>query len=311
MARHDLAQISFRETRPDDAAGLLGQAQAFWAGEPRRYRSELLDSRLLQSQLERTGGDIDLAVRTLEDALPQRIELSGRTHRDTAVLVNNLGNAYFQAGRLEDAATQFRQAHGLWRELGQDRSADALNTLNNWAAVEARLSRPQVAIGIMEDALALRRELYGPSAAMAALMNNLGKTLSQLARHEEAIPLLREAIEMGRIHAGGETGAIALAASLGLADALSGSGHPQRAWELIDEVGPGILETYGSAHVLSAMLDISRARAHHAGGAVAAAQAALAQARSGLVALGPAGAGALQQLEILQQGWSDQARASE
>ncbi|MGY1458750.1 MULTISPECIES: protein kinase domain-containing protein [unclassified Luteimonas] len=311
MARHDLAQISFRETRPDDAAGLLQQAQAFWAGDPRRYRSELLDSRLLQSQLERTRGDIDLAVRTLEDALPQRIELSGPTHRETVVLVNNLGIAYFQAGRLEDAASRFQQAHGLWQELGQDRSADALNTLNNWASVEARLSRPEVAIGIMEDALALRRELYGPSAAMAALMNNMGKTLSQLGRHEEAVPLLRDAIDMGRIHAGGETGAIAVAASLGLADALSGSGHPQGAWELIDEVGPGILETYGTPHVLSAMLDISRARAHHAGGAVAAAQAALVQARSGLVALGPAGANALQQLEALQQGWSDQPSASE
>lgn len=309
MARHDLAQISFRETRLDDAGALLAQAQDFWAADPRRYRSELLESRLLQSQLERSSGDIDTAIRTLEEALPQRLELSGRINRETAVLLNNLGIVYFQANRLEEAAAQFRTAHGLWRELSQDRSADALNTLNNWAAVEARLERPQAAVGIMEEALALRRELYGPSAAMAALMNNLGKTLGQLGRHGEAIPLLRDAIEMGRVHAGGENGVIALAASLGLADALSASGEPARARALIDDAGARIIDTYGDAHPLSAMLGVSRARALRAEGDTVAALAALARAREGLVALGPAGSGALQQVEALQREWDPQARS--
>lgn len=309
MARHDLAQISFRETRLDDAADLLAQAQAFWSADPRRYRSELLESRLLQSQLERSGGDIALAIRTLEQALPQRLELSGRVHRETAVLLNNLGIVYFQANRLEDAAVQFRTAHGLWRELSQDRSADALNTLNNWAAVEARLQRPEEAVGIMEQALALRRELYGPSAAMAALMNNLGKTLGQLGRHGEAIPLLREAIDMGRAHAGGDNGFIALAASLGLADALSASGEQADAWQLIEDAGARILDTYGEAHPLSAMLGISRARALHADGDTAAALSMLAKARAGLDALGPAGSGALQQVDALRREWEAQARS--
>src|SRR5690606_14000884 len=145
MALHDLAQISFRENRTDDAWSLLHEAQAFWQAEPRRYGSELLESRLLQSQLERSNGDVELALRTLEEALPLRIEMSGETHRETAVLVNNLGIAYFQAGRLEDAVRQFQRAHELWRLLGQDRSADALDTLNNWAAAEARLDRPEAA----------------------------------------------------------------------------------------------------------------------------------------------------------------------
>ncbi|MGY0560255.1 protein kinase domain-containing protein [Luteimonas sp. A277] len=262
MALHDLAQLSFRESRTDDAWSLLQEAQSFWQAEPRRYGSELLESRLLQSQLEHANGDVDLALRTLEEALPQRIEMSGEVHHQTAVLANNLGIAYFQSGRLEDAARQFRHAHELWRTLGEDRSADALNTLNNWAAAEARLSRPESAVKIMEEALALRRELYGPSGAKAALMNNLGKTLIQLDRHAEAIPLLQAAIDMGRIHAGGETGAIVISASLGLAEALAGTGQSGPAQNLIDEVGPRILETYGVPHVFSAMLSIARAHVH-------------------------------------------------
>src|SRR5690606_11387282 len=86
MASHDLAQISFRENRADDAVELLAAAQAFWQAGARAYQSELLESRLLQSQLERSRGDIEAALRTLETALPERIALSGHQHRQTAVL---------------------------------------------------------------------------------------------------------------------------------------------------------------------------------------------------------------------------------
>src|SRR5690606_5197266 len=221
MAQHDLAQVNYRESRIEEAWDLLRQAQAFWSGEPRRYQSELLDSRLIQSQLERADGDFPRALATLEQALEQRIALSGRTHRDTAVLINNLGITYFQAGQLEQASDRFQQANSLWTALGQERSADALNTLNNLAAVEARLLRSEQAAASMRAALQLRRELYGPSTATAALLNNLGKTLSQLGRHQEAIPLLREAIEMGQAHAGGPAAPVSLAAGLGLAEALA------------------------------------------------------------------------------------------
>ncbi len=229
MALHDLAQISFREGDQDAAGQQLAQAQAFWLASPQRYAPELLDSRLLQSQLERAGGDPGQALRTLQEALPQRIALSGGDDHDTAVLLNNLGIAHFQAGQPEEAIAQYQRAHELWRALGLHQSPDALNTLNNWAATEARLGRPEVAVGLMEQALALRRELYGPSAAKAALMNNLGKTLGQLGRHDEAIPLLRSAIAMGREHAGGETGPIAVAATRGLAEALAAAGRPDEA----------------------------------------------------------------------------------
>lgn len=303
MALHDLAQISLRESRTEDAWNLLSEAQAFWESEPHRYGSELLESRLLQSQLERARGDVELALQTLEEALPQRIAMSGELHRETAVLVNNLGIGYFQAGQLEDATEQFQHAHALWQQLGQDRSADALNTLNNWAAAEARLSRPEIAAGIMEQALTLRRELYGPSAAKAALMNNLGKTLMQLDRHDEAIPLLRSAIEMGRVHAGGDNGMIVVAASLGLAEALSSTGQPWLAQTIIDDVAPRIADTYGSPHVLSAMLSIAHAHIHHANGASTAAHAMLQGARMELMELGPGGAALLPQLDRLQQRW--------
>lgn len=303
MAMHDLAQVSFRESQTAQARDLLDQAQAYWQAEPVRFRSELLDSRLLQSQIERAQGDTDLALRTLETALPERVEVSGPEHRDTAVLINNLGSAYYQAGRLDDAVLQLKRAYTIWETIGQENSSDALNTLNNWASAAVQSGRREEAAGIFYRALELRRKLYGPSAAMAALMSNLGKTLIQLERNEEAIPLLRQAIAMGREHAGGETGAISLAAGLGLVDALAGSGEAAQARKTFDPLVPMIMDTFGTAHPFAAMLEISRARVERAEGNPERAVAALDVARQRLEAMGPGGAAHLAQLETLQQQW--------
>ncbi|WP_222565703.1 serine/threonine-protein kinase [Novilysobacter antarcticus] len=305
MAMHDLAQVSFRESQTAQARDLLDQAQKFWQAEPGKFRDELLDSRLLQSQIERAQGDAELALRTLEDALPQRVELSGLQHRDTAVLINNLGLAYYQLGRLEEAIIQLKHAHAIWQTLGQENSSDALNTLNNWASAAVQSGRREEAAEIFYRALELRRELYGPSGALAALMNNLGKTLVQLGRHDEAVPLLREAIEMGRVHAGGETGTIALAAGLGLVDALVGHGELEEARAKLGSLTPAIMETFGSEHPFAAMLEISRARVEHAEGRADRASAALKLARQRLQAMGPSGAAYLAQLDALQQQWRE------
>lgn len=305
MAMHDLAQVSFRESQTAQARDLLEQAQGYWRAEPERFRSELLNSRLLQAQIERAGGDTGLALRTLETALPERVKVSGPEHRDTAVLINNLGSAYYQDGRLDDAILHFQRAQAIWEAIGQENSSDALNTLNNWASAAVQSGRREEAVGIFYRVLELRRELYGPSAAMAALMSNLGKTLTHLGRSDEAIPLLQQAIVMGREHAGGETGAISLAAGLGLTDALASSGAVAQARQTFDPLAPLVIDTFGMAHPFAAMLELSRARVEHAEGNPERAAAALDVARQRLEALGPAGAAHLAQLEALQQQWRE------
>jgi eukaryotic-like serine/threonine-protein kinase len=303
MAQHDLAQIEFRDNQPASAADLLSAAQSFWNTQPQTYREEIAASRLLQSQIERVSGDPAQALRTLEQALPERVALSGETHRETATLVNNLGIAYFQIGRLDEAIARFEQANGIWAVLGLDRSADALNTLNNWAAAEMRRQRPEAAVPIFERALSLRRELYPPSAALAALASNLGKTLTQLGRTDEALALLREAVALGTQYAG-DSSVLVVSARLGLADALTAQGDPAAAAAELDALKPVIDATYGERHVLTAMLAISRARADRVRGDAAAAAAALDRAETLLRALEGAGAPYLPQIDALRRQWT-------
>lgn len=299
MAEHDLAQVEYRQDKTESAAQRLAAAQAFWLTDPARYRNELLDSRLLQSQLLRASGDREGALRVLQDALVERLAVSGREHRDSGILLNNLGIAESELGQLDAAVERFVQADGIWRALGLSRSPDALNTLNNWASTEQRRQRPQQAIPLFEQALALRRELYGPSAAMAALQSNLGKTLLQVGRVQEARTLFAEAVPMAQQYAGAES-LLALSAGLGEVDALSALGEHPAARERLDALGERIAGSFPDAHPLGVLLSLSEARWAAAVGQVPARDKALAEATRRAEALGAAGRPYLAAIEQLR-----------
>lgn len=200
--RATLAEIVLRMGQREEAMSLLQHAQAFWETEPARHADVLLASRMLQARLQRENGDAAGALATLEAALPQRLQRSGREHFETAALYTNLGVAYVQAGRIEEGIAASQEAMALWRVLKLESGNDALNTLNNLAAAQFRqgdLVSAQVAFA---DALQLRRQLFGPSAATAALIGNHARVLQGLERYGDALEYAGEAEVMAQQHAG-------------------------------------------------------------------------------------------------------------
>ncbi len=200
--RYDLAQVMFRQGDTGYATELLGHAQGFWQRDPTRWESRLVDSRLLEAQLLRTHGDVEAAIALLRKARDRRLAISGDAHRDTGIFHNNLGVALFGIGELEQAREAFRAATAVWSRAGLEQSPDALNTLNNWGAVEVADGQIDAAETLLREATVLRRRYYGPSAATAALLGNYGKLLLQSGRAGEALPILREAAGMGSQYAG-------------------------------------------------------------------------------------------------------------
>lgn len=299
MAEHDLGQVAYRQDKLAAARQHLASAQTFWASDAQRYRSELLGSRLLESQLLRARGNREAALSVLQAALAERLEVSGKIHRETGILINNLGIAEAELGRLDAAVDWFTQAAQVWQALGLERSPDALNTLNNWASSEQRRQRSEVAIPLFENALALRRELYGASAAMAALQSNLGKTLLQAGRAREALVLFREALPMAAQYAG-ENSLLALSAGLGEADAHSALGEPAIARARLDALAPRIDAAFPPPHPLALLRWVSEARWAEAAGQPERRKAALLKARRLAEALGPAGRPYLAAIDALQ-----------
>ncbi len=287
-AAYDLAQVRLRQARVDEAAILLDRAQSFWSAAPQRWESELLDSRLVEARLLRDQGKAEQAVELLQRNLPARARRNGPTHRETGVYHNNLGVMLTAAGRRDEAVRSFQSALDVWHVNGLDNGSDALNTLNNLAALHVLSGRSEEAEPLFRRAVVLRRQLYGASAATAALLSNYGKTLVQLGRSAEAIPVLEEAVAMARTHAGAGSLHHASAAA-GLSEARFEAGDLDRASRETERVIAEVRSIVGEGHPAAAVLEVALGRLRAAQGQAVEADRLLGQAQGVFAALGAAG----------------------
>lgn len=299
-ARYDLAQIILRTSGPDEAESLLAQAQAFWADDPRQWRRRLVDSRLVEARILRDRGRLPEAIALLERTLPDRIALSGETHRMTGVFHNDLGVMLFSAGRLEEATASLREALAVWRATGLDDGPDALNTLNNLAAVRVVSGDHAAAEPLFREILSNRRTSYGPSATTAAVLNNYGKTLINLGRPGEALPHLREAAAMAREHAGPASLTYASAVA-GHSEAKAGIGDTDNALRIARDAYDEITELSDGPGPASALVAIALARVLAGEGDISQAGALLDEAEAALSALGPAAGLQLRAIEGIRE----------
>lgn len=297
--RYDLAQVRLRGGDAEGARALLAQAQAFWLADAERWRSRLVDSRLLESQLLRQAGDATGAVALLEQGLADRIALSGPLHRETGIFHNNLGVALFGLGELDRAREAFQRADALWKASGLEQSPDALNTLNNWGAVEIAAGAPAAAEPLFERAVDLRRRNYGPSAATAALLNNYGKLRLQRGDAAGARPLLEDAAAMAAEFSGaGSLGHVAALA--GAAEAQLALGDAARAEATAIEALAAARTALGAQHPGTALAALARARVHAEKGERVQAQALVDEAAAIASAMGPGGARLVAQADALR-----------
>ena len=295
-AQYDLAQYHLRTADLEAAEEQLTLAQEFWNRDAALWRRRLVDSRLVEARILRDRGDIEGAISLLQAHLPERVRLSGAHHRHTGVFHNDLGVMLTAAGRRDEAAAAFRQALEVWRVAALDNSPDALNTLNNLAAIETLSGRPEAAEPLFREAVYLRRALYGASAATSALLNNYGKTLLRLGRPEDALPYLREGADMALEHAG--PGSIHYASAIaGVSEALSDAGEQLLSFRVAEDGYTRVTEAVGEAHPAAGIIAIMMARAFAEKGDTQQAAGLLAQAE---LALAPLGAGAASQMEVIR-----------
>ena len=296
--RFTLAETLHRMGERNEAVALLDQAQAFWQTDPERHADVLLTSRALQARLQREGGDAVGALATLEAALPQRLQRSGREHFETAVLTTNLGAAYVQAGRIDDGIAASQEAMWLWRALDLGSSNDALNTLNNLAAAQFRKGDFAAAHKAFSEALTLRRGLFGPSAATAALIGNTARSLHRLGRYGEALEYAGEAEAMAQAHAGGAS-PLTQSARITRAELLLALDRPTDALDALREFAAEDPRTLPTSLHLRATL--TQAETHHRLGDAAQVRVQLEQAREWLPHSGPEQDALRARIEALEQ----------
>lgn len=129
----------------------------------------------------------------IQDALPafQRVEALSQTTEELAVAYNWLGTNYRNLHDLDRAELYGQRALKAYRELGnKKREAISLNNLAGIAQIRGDLER---ADQFYREALAML-----PEAEQSATLNNIATIHASRKEYQQAIKLLRQAIDIDR-----------------------------------------------------------------------------------------------------------------
>ncbi len=243
----------------------IDEAHAFWNTDPARYRKPLMGSRLTQARIEKEESGLEASIRTIEATLQEHDAYYGRDNIETASVLNSLGIAYQNNGEIDKADAAFTASWAAYEAMDATRSAAALLTLGNWATVAFRKNDPEAAEQRLRQASDLRRELYGPSAALAAMQGNLGKIMLRNGKTADAVPLLLDALAMSRQHTGAQS-PLTVAILQSLTEARQREGDLDAAAAFLAEAREAARAAAGEDGLLYAICDGLDARLHAARG---------------------------------------------
>ncbi|HVW69157.1 MAG TPA: protein kinase [Steroidobacteraceae bacterium] len=258
-ARQKFANIELLRGHLGHAAELLSQAEAFWAGVPNRYAEERLEGLGIRAREQRAAGDLDGAIATMRTAIPQRIALSGRVHRETAVLYNSFGIILMTAHRLDEALEAFQRTLSIYKALGLADELDAQIVLGNLGDLEMRTGHLRQGETMLATAIQHERALAGNSAAVAAALGYYGKLLSITNRAGDALPTLTEATNLGAQYTG-PSSPLTVRNRLFLGEAQLAAGDLTAARSTLAANRQAAVAQYGASHALTLRTDLALAR---------------------------------------------------
>lgn len=285
-ARQKLANLELLRGNVERASALLEQAQEYWAQVPNRYDEERLEGLAIRARVQRNRGDLGGAIATEQEAIRERTAISGRVHRETAVLYNSHAITLTAANRLDEALAAYRQTSAIYQALGLGDGLDAQIVLGNTGTLELRTGHLREAEPLLKNAFERERALAGDSAAVAAAMGYYGKLLAITNRGPQAVATLHEAAALGERYAGGSS-PLALQNRLFLGEAQLGAGDTAGARATLEAGHDAALKQYGPSHVLTQRAGLALARVDLAEGHADAARARLLQTVAALRQLGP------------------------
>jgi hypothetical protein len=285
-ARQKLAVMELQQGHTEQAAKLLDQAEAFWRSKPNAYAEERLEGLVVRVRLQRAQGDFTAAIESTRDAIVQRVALSGRNHRETAVLYNTLAIALASASRMPEATQAYHEAMAIYAALGLGDSIDAQVIAANTGTIEMRAGHLREAEVLLKSSTERERSLAGDSAAVAAAMSYYGRLLSETNRNAAAVGVLREASDMAAHYAGVDS-PVAVQARVFLGEALLANGTRPEADTILRKTHDDALAHFPAAHPLTLRTTIGLGELAIADKDFAKAQGLLGDCTANLRKLGP------------------------
>jgi transcriptional regulator with XRE-family HTH domain len=184
---------------------LIGIAQTeSLDGEPAKARAYLEEARSLADALDirrrgaflaalavayRNAGDLEAAIRTGLQAVA--LFEAAESDLDATMVENQLALAYLAMGSIDKARTAVRRARIT---AGSDERVMSM-LVDTEAAIELAAGKLDRALELADEAIARATQMSHPKALLDALTTR-GRTLSALARHDEAASAFQQAYEV-------------------------------------------------------------------------------------------------------------------
>lgn len=190
-------------------------------------------SRVLEKLDEHLGrNDYDSAEKHLLYWLGEAED--GRDNHGMLTIENELMGLYRKTNRKEPALDSLNKAAALIDELGIGQSATAGTTYTNAATVYKAFSMPEKSLELFEKAIDIYEKTLSPDdSRLGGLYNNLGLTLTDLKRFDEAKIYYNKAIDVMKQNRYGEL-EIAIT-YLNLADLAAAQLGAEESEKIVDE----------------------------------------------------------------------------
>ena len=254
-------------TGEHDRAEKLAQEGLQELGNDKRFALDRMFCLIRDTEVARARGDsreevvrADAAQRALKQA-PFKSELM------ESQLLMDTAESYCHAGRYEEGTAAFEQASTRLTALGRDDTQTAVTLFNNWGVALGLAGLPQDSSRVLRRAVEISRAGQTEDAVSPMLLVNYARSLRELHQINEAA----DYAERGYAKAQRSGAQVVIGQSLLLrAQIYIDQGDLQRAETMLDEVEPQLRKGLPTGHI--------------AFGALASAQALLAQAHGDLPA---------------------------
>lgn len=257
LVQQKLAQAELGRGNIQRAADLLAPAESFWNQDRTRHAEQHLEGVTIKARLLRAQGDLAGSIATNEQAIVERIALSGVNHSETAILYNSLGIALMNANRLQEATEAYRKALAIHDALGSGDDLAALIMRANVGTLSLRVGRLADAERELKHAFESQRGLAGDSAAVAASMAHYGSLLAARGQADKALPILEEAERMA-VRFTAPASALHVQNRTYLAEAHSAAGHEQRAADIVNETLAMARKQFGPEHLYAQRVQLAK-----------------------------------------------------
>ncbi|UYN99839.1 MAG: serine/threonine protein kinase [Devosia sp.] len=294
-----LAAGALRRGDLEAADDFIAEATAFFDGNPGLYARERAELNAFRAAMLRERGERDSAIALLEESIAELKTWLGETSLDVLTLEQNLGVHYLSNGQRDRASVTLEHVMDMLRQTGRERSPVALASISALGQIAQLGGNVELAVDLYGQAVTVRKQIFPPSASLAALELNYARGLAGLGRFEEALPVFDEAIAVSET-SGTANGAIHLVLLAQRSIAHASLGQVAEAEADAEAAIAGVAATFGEQSQYYGLALMARANVAVLKGDNGVAQSAIDAARPLFAAMGPSGQQYLDGLDMLQ-----------